>query len=300
MRRSTHDYDGGSARGEGAPRPPRPHRPAAEPPEKILDCNRRFHDRVAPKYDAVYETPLHRLLFDLAWSVIEPLLPRDLAVPVADLGCGTGLYGLRFAKSGYRVTLSDLSEKMLDQARCKAENLRTPPEFLRADIGDLAALADGRFGLLAAMGEPLSMTPDPQQALREFARILRPDGAAVFTVDQKLACLDLLVEHGSLDDLEWLLRSGETRWITDNPEERFPLHTWSFEEIEQLCRKAGLAIGDCYARTVLPWRKLDQQGVFANSDRVDRLVQLEKKFAKAPSARGRAAHLLIVARKLKP
>lgn len=277
--------------------PNRPTRAPRRDPGEILETNRRFHDRVAPKYDAVYESPIHRLLFELACDVIEPLLPRDLAIPIADFGCGTGLYGLRFAKSGYTVTLSDLSEKMLDQARRKAEHLRTPPSFLRADIADLSAIEDGRFGLLTAMGEPLSMTPDPQKALREFARILRPDGAAVFTIDQRLACLDLIVEHGSLDDLEQLLDTGQTGWLTDNPAERFPLNTWSFEEIEALCRKAGLTIADCRARTVLPWRKLEPRGVFDDDQRLRRLIQLEKKYAKAPGARGRAAHLLIVAKK---
>ncbi|MGH8192194.1 MAG: class I SAM-dependent methyltransferase [Rhodanobacteraceae bacterium] len=283
-------------RDHGTPATPSP-RGGRPDPARTLETNRRFHDRVAGRYDDVYATPLHRLLFDLAWSAIEPLLPRDLSIPVADLGCGTGLYGLRMAKSGYRVTLSDLSEKMLEQARRKAEGLRATPEFLRADVADLSALADGQFGLITALGEPLSMTPDPQQALREFARVLRPDGAAAFTVDQRLACLDLIAEHGSFDELEQLLATGGTTWLTDNPAERFPLTTWSFEEVEALCRRAGLAVADCYARTVLPWRKLEARGVFEDEARVRRLVALEKKYARQVSARGRAAHLLVVARR---
>jgi hypothetical protein len=64
------------------------------------DASRRYHDRVARQYDSIYDDPYWEFHDELTWRLIKPFLPRDAAARCADLGCGTGKWGLRLLKSG--------------------------------------------------------------------------------------------------------------------------------------------------------------------------------------------------------
>src|SRR5208282_5686247 len=88
-----------------------------------MSASRRYHDRVAPQYDAIYDDPYWRFHDELTWRHIKPHLPRDLAAHCLDLGCGTGKWGMRLLKTGWATTFVDHSAKMLDQARLKIEAL---------------------------------------------------------------------------------------------------------------------------------------------------------------------------------
>src|SRR5919106_6738904 len=89
---------------------PRPH-----------DGSRRYHDRVARQYDAIYDDPYWHFHDELTWRLIKPHLPRDLSAACADLGCGTGKWGLRLLKSGFATTFVDHAAAMVEQARRSVE-----------------------------------------------------------------------------------------------------------------------------------------------------------------------------------
>ena len=73
------------------------------------DASRRYHDRVAKQYDSIYDDPFWEFHDELTWRLIKPHLPRDLSAACADLGCGTGKWGLRLLKSGFATTFVDSS-----------------------------------------------------------------------------------------------------------------------------------------------------------------------------------------------
>ena len=91
------------------------------------DNNERYHDRIAGRYDEIYEDdPYHQLCRELTFRHQKPHLPRDLSGRVLDAGCGTGVFGLRLAKSGYKVDFLDISQKMIDQARAPRKRACAP------------------------------------------------------------------------------------------------------------------------------------------------------------------------------
>src|SRR3954465_3252410 len=91
-----------------------PHRPPR---------SRRYHDRVAREDDAIYDDPYWAFHDELTWRLIKPHLPRDANASCADLGCGTGKWGLRLLKSGFATTFLDSSGAMIEQVREKLEPL---------------------------------------------------------------------------------------------------------------------------------------------------------------------------------
>lgn len=275
----------------------RPHRNNSTNSRTPHDGSRKYHDRVARKYDSIYDDPFWEFHDEVTWSLIKPFLPRTMPAACADLGCGTGKWGLKLLKSGFDVTFLDNSAAMVEQVRAKlAGNPREKRATLVvADIIEMPALASGTFDLLTAMGDPLSICSDPERAVREFARLLRPAGVVCATADNKLAAIDHYIQHGKLDELEEFLRTGKTRWLTNDESERFELHTFSPGELRKLFERNGLEVVDLTGKTILPVR--DNRALLEDPAAVDRLLALERALAKDPASAGRAGHLQIAARK---
>ena len=291
---------GGGVTGNHPPmaRPPRrgapPHRPADRSGEK----SRRYHDRVARQYDAIYDDPYWGFHDELTWRLIKPHLPRDASAACADLGCGTGKWGLKLLKSGYATTFVDHAGAMVEQAREKAAALGPKVKrasFVVADIVDLPELPSQSFALSVAMGDPLSICSDPQRAANEMYRISVPGGVVIATADNKLAALDHYVERGNLDALEEFVRSGRTRWLTPDEREQFELTTLTPASLRRLFERAGFQVLSVSGKTIIPVRQNKHLLTYPNA--TERLVRLEEELASDPSAAARAGHLQVVARR---
>src|ERR1700728_1547850 len=144
---------------------PRPrHNPSRSRPDAgPRDPSRRYHDRVARQYDAIYDDPYWHFHDELTWRMIKPQLPRDQSAACADLGCGTGKWGLRLLKSGFATTFVDHAAAMIEQTRAKVEAMgsRARRATLHvADIVEMPQVQSDRLGLILAMGDPLSICSD--------------------------------------------------------------------------------------------------------------------------------------------
>ena len=265
--------------------------------DSAINANEQYHDRVAKRYDEIYKSARWELWYELSWAPMKAYLPTDLRAPVVDLGCGTGKYGLRIAKSGFPVTLSDLSAGMLQVARQKTSvmGLDDRVTFLKADVTDLSELPREHFALAVAQGDVISFATHPAKALKEIKKILRPKGVLIASLDQTLAAIDHYIEKSDLDALEKLIKSGEMEWLAHDVNERFPVHTYTPEQLRNLFEAAGFEVLDLFGKTVLPMKKLE--ALIEDPRNSDRIMALEKKLCRVPSAMGRASHLQITARK---
>ncbi|MDM8007673.1 MAG: class I SAM-dependent methyltransferase [Phycisphaerae bacterium] len=259
--------------------------------------NQRYHDRVAGRYESIYDDAYWQWHDTLTWEHLKRLIPADLSSPVADLGCGSGKWGRRLLKSGYRVTFVDLSAKMLDEARRQVEEMGVADkaEFIQADLADLSALPEGHFGLAMAMGEPIGLTESPQHAMRQITRCLASGGVLVATLDNRVPCVDYYLEKGDREGLERFVRSGRTHWLTRDPSEQFEIHTFEPKGVERLVAEAGLTMLDMIGKTVLPMRH--HRELIEDATERRRWVKIEQRLAGDPANFGRCAHLQFAARK---
>jgi ubiquinone/menaquinone biosynthesis C-methylase UbiE len=261
------------------------------------DASRRYHDRVARQYDAMYDDAYWHFHDELTWRLIKPHLPRDQSAACCDLGCGTGKWGFRLLKSGFPTTFVDNAAAMIEQVRGKLEsNPRAKKAtLLVADIVSMPHLPADTFGLTVAMGDPLSICSDPQSAANEMFRICRPGGTVVATADNKLAALDHYVERGNLDALEELIRSSRTHWLTADERERFELTTLTPHGLAKLFERSGFQVLSVIGKPVIPVRQ--NKILLERDNAIERLLRLEAELTKDPTSAARSAHLQITARK---
>jgi ubiquinone/menaquinone biosynthesis C-methylase UbiE len=262
------------------------------------DASRRYHDRVARQYDAIYEDPYWDFHDELTWGLIKPHLPREMPAACADLGCGTGKWGLKLLKSGFEVHFVDHSAGMIEQVREKlaAMGPRAKRATLHvADIVQMPDLPDETFSLTVAMGDPLSICSDARRAAGEMRRISKPGGVVIATADNKLAALDHYVERGNLEALEEFVRTGRTNWLTADERERFELTTFTPLSLRKLFESVGFEVLSVAGKTIIPVR--NNKILFSKPDAVKRLLKLEEELSRDPAAAARAGHLQIVARR---
>jgi ubiquinone/menaquinone biosynthesis C-methylase UbiE len=109
---------------------------------------------------------------------------------VLEVAAGTGR-NLPYYPPGCDITAVDLSPAMLEVARRRARRLGRPVRFALMDAERLA-FRDHAFDTVVSTMS-LCTIPHPVSALREMARVCRPDGRLLF------------LEHGR-SDREWLAR----------------------------------------------------------------------------------------------
>jgi ubiquinone/menaquinone biosynthesis C-methylase UbiE len=136
-------------------------------------------DLAADDYESLWQAQLAEAQVALLASASPAVGER-----VLDIACGTGLVSFEAARtvgpSGCVLGI-DLSERMVDVADRRARDRGLSNcSFLRMDAETLA-LPNASFDVvLCALG--LMYMPDPEQALREMSRVLRPGGRIALAV----------------------------------------------------------------------------------------------------------------------
>jgi SAM-dependent methyltransferase len=134
-----------------------------------------YWDAMAGTFDDEPDHGMRDPVVRAAWAVrMREWLPEPRA-DVLDLGCGTGSMALLAAEQGHRVTAMDLSPRMARLAGAKLAGTDA-----RVLVGDATRppVGPGRFDVVLVRHMLWAM-PDPAEALRRWARLLRRGGRLV-------------------------------------------------------------------------------------------------------------------------
>src|SRR5260370_41435035 len=96
---------------------------------------------------------------------------------VLEIGCGLGTDATQFAKAGADFLGVDLTEAAIELARRRFELSDLKGDFCVADAENLDFAAES-FDLVYSHGV-LHHTPDPERAVREIHRVLKPGGRGI-------------------------------------------------------------------------------------------------------------------------
>jgi ubiquinone/menaquinone biosynthesis C-methylase UbiE len=206
-----------------------------------VGINRVFHDHECNYYDQRFAIRHDAWSARRARREVESALGRDLrrGEVVVDVGCGTGWYaaGIRRGAAdvaGLRVVGVDLSAGMLATARAAGAE-----ELVQGDATRLP-FRSGSVDVIVTRGV-LHHLPSPADALREWRRVLRPDGAVLFSSEPT----PVVDRHGEV--LVRALLAVLRRPLT--PEEDFwevasmaaNLHVFTPDDIAAAARAAGFS-----------------------------------------------------------
>jgi phosphatidylethanolamine/phosphatidyl-N-methylethanolamine N-methyltransferase len=189
------------------------------------------YGRWAPVYDIVFG-PVFRQGRCAAVKAAESVGGRILEV-----GVGTGLSLADYGK-GTRVVGIDISEPMLEKARQRVATRRlTHVETLAVMDAEHLTVPDASFDVVVAQ-YVVTAIPNPEQALDEFVRVVRPGGEIILTTR-------IGAETGLRGALEkWLMPlTSRLGWRTEFPWSRYELWAAGSGKVRLLERRALPPLG---------------------------------------------------------
>jgi SAM-dependent methyltransferase len=152
------------------------------PLELRLRETQEAFDSVAADYDGPRGNNelIQRMRLTL-WATVREELPAGSRL--LDLGCGTGIDAVEFARSRFHVTASDWSPRMVERARDRADaaGVSARMDAVHVGIQELDRLDGVYDGIYSNFG-PLNCAPDLGEVATQSARLVRPGGTLVFSV----------------------------------------------------------------------------------------------------------------------
>jgi ubiquinone/menaquinone biosynthesis C-methylase UbiE len=142
-------------------------------PTRETERVRAIYERVAGGYDRMIAT-WERLLFEDGRQWVCSQARGN----VLEIGVGTGRNLDRYPDSGVDLVGIDLSPAMLGLARARAQRLGRDVDLQLGDAQALSFASESFDTVVVTLA--LCAVPDDGQAIREIARVLRPDGRLVW------------------------------------------------------------------------------------------------------------------------
>jgi SAM-dependent methyltransferase len=117
-------------------------------------------------------------LLDLEESEREP--PYG---PALDLGCGSGIWGIKLAQRGWEVTGVDIVDKALERARERVQQEGVEVRVVKGDVTDLAATDVGSdFQLVLDTGTFHGLNRHQREAMGREVSAIAADGATLLMI----------------------------------------------------------------------------------------------------------------------
>lgn len=158
---------------------------------------------------------------------------------VLDVGCGPGFFSVLLARLGYEVTAVDYTENMLEEARKNAAHYGVDIDFRRMDAQKLD-FEDGIFDLVISRNVLWNLE-QPEQAYREWLRVLKPNGT-VMNFDGNFYYYVTDAEYGDRTRWEHKHMQGINANSIDRIGEHLPMARrlrpeWDVQELQKLGAK---------------------------------------------------------------
>ena len=132
---------------------------------------------------------------------------------ILDAGCGNGFFTRFYAKKGYDVTAVDITERAVQLTKKSLEIFNLKAKVIQGNLENLQ-FDDNSFDYVVSNGV-VHHTPDPEKAVRELYRVLKPGGRLSLAVYYRnillrypywyITCPLLMVFFGKMKEREGLV-----------------------------------------------------------------------------------------------
>ena len=262
-----------------------------------MDCRRKVKntknkwEEYANSYDDWYETFVGSVEHFIDWKILKEYLPKDKNKKILDAAGGTGRITLPLAKMGYRVTLCDISSKMLNVAKkkIKREKVIDRVRILKCDIHNLP-FQDECFDFVLCWDGMIEVTS-------EFVRVIKRGGKiSVYLLNRCRAAIDL----SGCDPLKALkIIKSDLGYIYH---QEIKQKATNSKEVKNIFESKGIRVLDIYAicgwMDVLGIPEEIQKSTSWDDEYYSQITELVFNLSKEPSISGISRHLVLYGEKI--
>ncbi|MFW9882350.1 MAG: class I SAM-dependent methyltransferase [Candidatus Thorarchaeota archaeon] len=138
-------------------------------------------------------------------------IPKNKDINILDSGSGDGYWAQKLIEQGYKhITLLDISEKMLDEAKIRLSKQKEEFEaqYIKWNIIDMKELESDMFDYIFSQYNAVSYCLKPELALKEIARVVKEHGYVSVTLDTKFRRVPEYIESNYLEEAKILLKTN--------------------------------------------------------------------------------------------
>jgi ubiquinone/menaquinone biosynthesis C-methylase UbiE len=245
--------------------------------------------------------------FQVNWKYIKKYIP-DRGF-ILDNGAGPGKYSLELAKEGYKVTLTDLTPRLVSLAEKKAKDLGLAKHFdgfYTADARELTMLEDDHFDASLMLGPMyhLQEENDRIRAIEELKRVTKKGGLVFVAFMPRIRHIltSLLYPENwkPHNNMDAIIQFSDSGCFNHADEGRFTgAYYFNIEDINPFMEAHGFETLELIGSNVGALLNSDTWNYWRNKDKqeVEKIISLIKKRAGDPHLLGISSHLLYIGKK---
>jgi len=257
------------------------------------------YNSLAEEWDRRYENPTIQYRRSIEFNIISKNIKRGNKA--LDVGCGTGRHTFFLLEKGCNVIGVDISLKMLEVLKRKAEERKYYLPLFLANCNKLPFETES-FDVVVSIYGPLTHLRNPIRCIQEMKRVLRKGGKVVVGVENKWALLPLIRR---ILKFEWskiiMLLREEGKFTVFKKENGQEVLIWlqyySLRQLIKLFRNAGFIKVKTYGGLLL----LPQEYGYSSKKNLSFfkkiLIWSEKRFQNHAPFKNLASYLFIKAEK---
>lgn len=245
--------------------------------------------------------------FQVNWHFIKKYLPETGYI--LDNGAGPGKYSMELAKDGYRVTLTDLTPKLVEIAKRKAQDFQLEGQFdgfYTADARELNMLNDEQFDASLMLGPMyhLQEENDRIMAVQELNRVTKKNGLVFVAFMPRIRHVftSLLSPNNwkPNDNMDTIQQFSQSGCFNHSDEGRFTgAYYFNIEDINPFMETQGFETLELIGSNVGAILNNDNWNYWRDKGEaeVEKIINLIKEKATDPYILGNSSHLLYIGKK---
>lgn len=194
----------------------------------------------------IYSTAKGKIRLNILWRDLKEQIPQidSGGLSILDAGAGQGNFSLELAKKDHQLTLCDISEKMLADAKMLfSENeIDTNVQFINSAAQDLDKHVNQQYDVVL-FHAVLEWLVKPEQTLEKLMKFIKPGGYLSLMFYSKTGLIYQNLTHGNFDHVLKNELAGEGKTLTPtNPQDPQEVYSWLEKmKLTTLC-KSGVRV----------------------------------------------------------
>ena len=178
----------------------------------------------------IYDSPKGQIRLNILWRDLVEQIPEieTGGLSILDAGAGQGNFALQLAKKNHQLTLCDLSNNMLQDAKkLFAENdLEKDTHFIHAPVQELSEHITEQYDVVL-FHAVLEWLVEPKETLKQLLKFIKPGGYLSLMFYSRTGLIYQNLTRGNFDNILNNSLSGEGKSLTPtNPQNPDDVYRW--------------------------------------------------------------------------
>ena len=238
----------------------------------------------------IYNTAKGKIRLNILWRDLAEQIPEieTGGLSILDAGAGQGNFALKLAEKKHKMTLCDLSIKMLQdaQAQFAEHKLENGVSFIHTSVQDLSEHTEEQYDIVL-FHAVLEWLAEPEETLKQLIKFIKPGGYLSLMFYSRTGLIYQNLTRGNFDHVLNDSLAGEGKSLTPtNPQNPDDVYQWLEQLDLDVLIKSGVRV--FYDRISRERRKQISE---------EELLELENRFSRIEPYNALARYVHVLCRK---